>query len=110
MAVFAFFDRGNPSLNNPPVNIINPKNMHKIETACIPSIKVLAIPDNAMATPTAPTDVKPAPGMSKSQSVMNIQIKKKLSIINSFFIVNCLASIKRSRLRLRCIYSDIGNV
>jgi hypothetical protein len=31
-----------------------------------------------MATPTAPTDVKPAPGMSKSQSVMNIQNKKEI--------------------------------
>jgi hypothetical protein len=43
-----------------------------METACIPSIKVFAIPDNETVTPTAPTVVKPAPGISKSQSVMNM--------------------------------------
>jgi hypothetical protein len=71
-AVFAFFEVGNPSLNNPAVKKIKPKNIHKMDTACIPSIKVFAIPDKATVTPTAPTVVNPAPGISKSQSVMNM--------------------------------------
>ena len=71
-AVFAFFDVGKPSLNNPAVKKIKPKNIHKMETACIPSIKVFEIPDKETITPTAPTVVNPAPGISKSQSVMNM--------------------------------------
>jgi hypothetical protein len=55
--------------------MISPKNIHKSETACIPSINVLAKPDKEIVTPIAPTDVKPAPGKSKSQSVMNIRFK-----------------------------------
>ena len=85
-AAFDFFDVGNPSLKSPADKKINPKNIHKIETACIPSIKVLAIPERAMATPVAPTAVKPAPGKSKSQSVINI-FKGEYGIINSFFIL-----------------------
>ena len=85
-AVLDFFDVGKPSLKSPAVKKINPKNIQRIETACIPSIKVLAIPERAMATPIAPTAVKPAPGKSKSQSVINI-IKGEYGIINSFFIL-----------------------
>jgi hypothetical protein len=85
-AVLDFFEVGKPSLKSPADRKINPKNIHKIETACIPSIKVLAIPERAMATPVAPTAVKPAPGMSKSQSVINI-LKGDYGIINSFFIL-----------------------
>jgi len=84
--VLDFFEVGKPSLKSPADKKINPKNIHKIETDCIPSIKVLAIPERAMATPRAPTAVKPAPGMSKSQSVINI-LKGDYGIINSFFIL-----------------------
>jgi hypothetical protein len=85
-AVFDFFEVGKPSLKSPAVKKINPKNISKSETDCIPSIKVLAIPDRDTATPMAPTAVNPAPGMSKSQSVMNI-LNGDYSIINSFFIL-----------------------
>lgn len=85
-AALDFFDVGKPSLKSPAAKKINPKNIHKIDTDCIPSIKVLAIPERATATPIAPTAVKPAPGMSKSQSVMNI-LKGDYGIINSFFIL-----------------------
>ena len=85
-AAFDFFEVGKPSLNSPALKKISPMNINKIETACIPSIKVLAIPERATATPMAPTAVKPAPGMSKSQSVMNI-LKGECSIINSFFLL-----------------------
>ena len=97
-AVFDFFEVGKPSLKSPADKNINPKNIHKIETACIPSINVLAIPERAMATPVAPTAVKPTPGMSKSQSVMNI-LKGEYGIINTFFIlIRKQVSILRARI------------
>ena len=85
-AAFDFFEVGKPSLNSPALKKINPKNSNKTETACIPSIKVLAIPERATATPMAPIAVKPTPGMSKSQSVINI-LKGECGIINSFFLL-----------------------
>jgi hypothetical protein len=38
------------------------------DTACIPSINVLAIPERDIITPTIPRDVRPIPGVKRSQS------------------------------------------
>ena len=61
---------GNPSLNKPDARRIMPMNIVSRETACIPSKKVLAIPASEMPTPTIPIEVRPIPGVSRSQSVI----------------------------------------
>jgi hypothetical protein len=61
---------GKPSLNKPDARKIMPINIVKSETACIPSINVFAMPASESPTPTIPIEVRPIPGVSKSQSVM----------------------------------------
>jgi hypothetical protein len=61
---------GNPSLNRPDARKIIPINRVSRPTACIPSMKVFAIPDNEIPTVTIPREERPIPGVSRSQSVM----------------------------------------
>jgi hypothetical protein len=68
VADFAFPEVGNPSLKIPAARNINPINMVSILTACIPSVKVWAIPESEIPTPTIPMDVSPIPGVIRSQS------------------------------------------
>jgi hypothetical protein len=70
VADFALPDEGKPSLNNPEARKIIPINMVRRVTACIPSTKVLAIPESDKPTPVMPIDVRPIPGVNRSQSVM----------------------------------------
>jgi len=65
---------GKPSLNRPCTKKINPINIAKSDTACIPSRKVAAIPARESPTPAIPKAVRPIPGISKSQSVMLYQL------------------------------------
>jgi hypothetical protein len=70
VADFAFPLEGNPSLNKPDARKIIPINSVSRPTACIPSINVFAIPDNETPTVTIPSEERPIPGVSRSQSVM----------------------------------------
>jgi hypothetical protein len=70
VADFALPVDGKPSLNKPDTSKIIPKNIVNNDTACIPSKKVLAIPASEIPTPTIPIEVRPIPGVSRSQSVM----------------------------------------
>jgi hypothetical protein len=70
VADLALPEVGNPSLKRPDARKIIPISMVKRETACIPSTKVLAIPASEIPTPTIPIDVKPIPGVRRSQSVI----------------------------------------
>ena len=70
VADFARPVEGKPSLNKPDARKIMPINIVKSETACIPSTKVLAMPASEIPTPTIPIEVRPIPGVSKSQSDM----------------------------------------
>src|ERR1044072_8197817 len=74
MPDFALPDDGKPSLNRPEARNIMPINMVKRETACIPSMKVLAIPEREIPTPTIPIEVRPIPGVRRSQSVILLQL------------------------------------
>jgi hypothetical protein len=62
---------GKPSLNRPDARKIMPMNIVRRETACIPSMNVLAIPDRDMPTPTIPIEVRPMPGVRRSQSLIS---------------------------------------
>src|ERR1051325_10980035 len=70
VADFALPELGKPSLKSPEAMNIMPINIVRSETACMPSMKVLATPASAMPTPVIPIDVRPMPGVSRSQSVM----------------------------------------
>jgi hypothetical protein len=70
VADLALPEVGNPSLKRPDARKIIPISMVKRETACIPSTKVFAIPASEIPTPTIPIDVKPIPGVRRSQSVI----------------------------------------
>ena len=70
VADFARPVEGKPSLNKPDARKIKPINIVKSETACIPSTKVFAMPASEIPTPTIPIEVRPIPGVSKSQSDM----------------------------------------
>ncbi len=61
---------GKPSLNRPDARNIMPINMVRSETACMPSMKVLAMPERETTTPTMPIEVRPIPGVKRSQSDM----------------------------------------
>lgn len=61
---------GKPSLNKPDARKIIPINRVSRPTACIPSMKVFAIPDREIPTVTIPSEERPIPGVSRSQSVM----------------------------------------
>src|SRR2546425_11051437 len=61
---------GKPSLKRPEARKIMPISIVKSETACIPSIKVLATPAREIPTPTMPIEVRPIQGVRRSQSVM----------------------------------------
>ena len=68
VADLAFPEVGNPSLKIPAAKNINPINIVRILTACIPSVNVWAIPESEIPTPTIPKDVSPIPGVIRSQS------------------------------------------
>jgi hypothetical protein len=68
VADLALPDVGNPSLNIPAVRNINPMNIVRRLTACIPSTNVCAIPESEIPTPTIPITVSPIPGVKRSQS------------------------------------------
>jgi hypothetical protein len=68
VADLALAEVGNPSLKIPAARNINPINMVRILTACIPSVNVWAIPESDIPTPTIPNDVRPIPGVIRSQS------------------------------------------
>jgi hypothetical protein len=68
VADLAFPDVGNPSLKIPAAKNINPINMVRMLTACIPSVNVCAIPESEIPTPTIPIHVSPIPGVIRSQS------------------------------------------
>jgi hypothetical protein len=70
VADLALPEVGNPSLSKPEARNIIPMNMVKRVTACIPSMKVLAMPEREIPTPTIPIEVRPIPGVIRSQSVM----------------------------------------
>jgi hypothetical protein len=70
VADFALPLEGNPSLNNPEARKIIPINSVNRPTACIPSMNVFAIPDNDTPTVTIPSEERPIPGVSRSQSVI----------------------------------------
>ena len=70
VADFALLVEGKPSLNKPDASKIMPINIVSRETACIPSKKVFAMPASEIPTPTIPIEVRPIPGVSRSQSVM----------------------------------------
>jgi hypothetical protein len=72
---------GKPSLNRPCTKKINPINIAKSVTACIPSRKVAAIPARESPTPAIPRAVRPIPGSSKSQSVTLYQLTCKSKIL-----------------------------
>jgi hypothetical protein len=54
------------------------------ETACIPSMKVLAIPESEIPTPTIPMEVSPIPGVKRSQSLIVNDRRVEIRIINLF--------------------------
>jgi hypothetical protein len=86
VADLALPDVGKPSLNRPEARKIMPMNMVKSETACIPSMKVLAIPEREIPTPTMPIEVRPIPGVIRSQSVILLDVYGGLLVIlNRFF-------------------------
>ena len=70
VADFALALVGNPSLNRPDARKINPMKRVSRPTACIPSMKVFAIPDREIPTVTIPSEERPIPGVSRSQSVI----------------------------------------
>jgi hypothetical protein len=70
VADLALPEVGKPSLKRPEARKIIPMNMVKSVTACMPSMKVLAIPEREIPTPTMPIEVRPIPGVIRSQSVM----------------------------------------
>jgi hypothetical protein len=84
VADFAFPDEGNPSLNNPETSRIIPMYKVSSETACIPSMKVLAIPESEIPTPTIPMEVSPIPGVKRSQSLIVNDRRVEIRIINLF--------------------------
>jgi hypothetical protein len=71
VADFALPDVGKPSLKSPEARNIIPINIVRSETACIPSMKVFAIPESEIPTPTMPMEVRPIPGVRRSQSVIS---------------------------------------
>jgi hypothetical protein len=86
VADFALPELGKPSLNSPDARKIIPINIVKSDTACIPSIKVLAIPEREIPTPTIPIEVRPMPGVIRSQSVIYLTVIGGLvGILNCFF-------------------------
>jgi hypothetical protein len=70
VADLAFPLEGNPSLNKPDARKIIPMKRVSSPTACIPSMKVCAIPDREIPTVTIPSEERPIPGVSRSQSVI----------------------------------------
>ena len=84
VADFAFPDEGKPSLNNPETRRINPMYKVSSETACIPSMKVLAMPESEIPTPTIPMEVSPIPGVKRSQSLIVNDRRVEIRIINLF--------------------------
>ena len=76
---------GNPSLNIPAERKIKPIKSVSKDTACIPSINVLAIPAREIPTPTIPIEVRPMPGVSRSQSLISLCCWEQTQIINLYW-------------------------
>jgi hypothetical protein len=72
VADLALPEVGKPSLRRPDARKIMPMNMVRRVTACIPSMNVLAMPEREIPTPTIPIEVRPIPGVIRSQSVILI--------------------------------------
>jgi hypothetical protein len=70
VADLALADDGKPSLNKPDARKIIPIYMVNKDTACIPFMNVAAMPERAIPTPTIPIEVRPIPGIRRSQSVI----------------------------------------
>src|ERR687885_2685002 len=105
VADFALPEVGKPSLKRPEARRIMPINIVKSDTACIPSMKVLAIPERAIPTPTMPIEVRPMPGVIRSQSVIYLTvIGGLLGILNRFFQF----SVAALRLRLPQCWHDLS--
>src|SRR5919112_4235677 len=84
VADLALPEVGKQSLNRPDARKIIPMNIVKRVTACIPSRNVLEMPEREIPTPTIPIEVRPIPGVIRSQSVIFLYCYRDL-----FGILNC---------------------
>ena len=75
---------GNPSLKIPADKNMRPIKSVNNDTACIPSINVFAMPAREIPTPTIPIEVRPIPGVSRSQSLMSLCCWEQIQIINLY--------------------------
>src|ERR687889_1306252 len=85
VADLALPEVGKPSLRRPDARKIMPMNMVKRVTACIPSMNVFAMPEREIPTPTMPIEVRPIPGVKRSQSVILLYAYRDIfGILNRF--------------------------
>src|ERR671923_1315573 len=93
VADLALPEVGKPSLKRPDARKIMPINMVKSETACMPSMNVLAMPEREIPTPTMPIEVRPIPGVRRSQSVMLLDDYWGLLVILNRFLFQFLTEL-----------------
>jgi hypothetical protein len=74
VADLALPEVGKPSLKRPEARKIIPINIVRSVTACMPSMNVFAMPEREIPTPTMPIEVRPIPGVRRSQSVMLLDV------------------------------------